>query len=96
LSIGPERHCRSQNAGTLGSELTITGGNFIDANGGSTVVILNGLQTGRTYVAPVIGPKANNVLKVIIPQMTEGKYSVSVAVSGSYVSAAEPFTYIEP
>ena len=86
----------SPDGGTLASALTITGENFVDANGGSTTVILDNLQTGNVYAALFIRPKTNNELKVIVPQMLTGTYKVSVRVLGSYVSFDKPFTYTAP
>jgi len=86
----------SPDGGTLASTLTITGENFVDANGGSTTVILSNLQTGNVYAALFISPKTNNELKVVLPQMASGTYKVSVRVLGSYVSFDKQFTYTAP
>ena len=82
--------------GALASGLTITGENFVDANGGSTTVILSNLQTGNIYVALFISPKTNNELKVMVPPMTTGTYQLSVRVLGSYVLFDKTFTYTAP
>jgi hypothetical protein len=86
----------SPDGGTLAAELTITGENFVDANGGSTTVILSNLQTGNVYAALFISPKTNNELKVILPQMATGTYTLSVRVLGSYVTFHKTFTYTVP
>lgn len=76
------------------SELIITGENFKDANGGSTVVMLSDWPNGNGVASvPPMTSITNNQIKVMIPLLDPGEYKVTIRVLGSYVSAADPFTY---
>jgi hypothetical protein len=95
LLIVPVIRSVSPTSGGAATEVTITGENFIDANGGNTVVIFNNIKTGTTHAAPFTS-KTNNELKVIVPLLTAGEYKVSVVVLGAYIAAGNTFTYTEP
>jgi hypothetical protein len=91
--LAPVIQSLSTTTAAVGSELIITGENFIDPNGSTTQVYFpdwnsNALRSQQT----VINAISNNEIKVQLPNIPAGDYKVLVKVVGSLVYAASRLT----
>lgn len=91
--IRPSIQSISSDSGTVYSEVTITGNNLKDINGGRTAVFFSDWKTGQNSRATYIHAVSDNQVTVEVPNMPAGTYKISVMVLGAIVDFTQkPFT----